>query len=157
MRKVSSCRKTCLLVLIILNYCRHRHRQALFSNDVAACTTWHNDQFIVKAAAPMAPTMTRMLIITSPEGYLQLPCTKPYIFLRRSHPTTTPQCSSMRCDLNGQQRPPWCPTPNADAENSHPECWRIVICSGARSGVPWQPWEDSGHHGCVGHGLSRFS
>jgi hypothetical protein len=58
-----------------------------------------------------------------------------------------PQCLSTHRDLNGRQRPPWCPTPGAAADNSCPECWLIVVCGGARSEAPWRPWEDGGHHG----------
>ena len=47
------------------------------------------------------------------------------------------QCLSTHHDLNGQQRPPWCPTPGTAAGNSCPENWLIVVCGGARSEAPW--------------------
>ncbi len=74
------------------------------------------------------------------------PGTKPYAFLCMSQPTTNPQHPSTCRDLNGWQQLPWCLTPDADADNSCPECWQIVLCGGARSGAPWRPWEDGGRH-----------
>ncbi len=148
MHEVPLCRKNCLLVVFLL-FCCHCHH-APFPNDVPAWKMWHNDQFVMEAAAPMAPMPTRMLIITLLEGYPWSPCTEPYIFLHRSQPTTNPpnlECPSTRCDLNGRQRLQWCPTPDADADNSGPECWGIVVCSGAGSGAPWGLWEDGGRHG----------
>ncbi len=91
---------------------------------------------------PTAPMRAGMLIITLSGRHRCLPGTLPYIFLHRTQLTTTPQRPSTHCDLNGQQRLPWCPTPNADAHNGHPVCWLIVVCGGARSGAPWQPWDD---------------
>ncbi len=70
---------------------------------------------------------TRMLIVTLLEGHCRLPCTKPYIFLRRSQSTTNLQCPLTCRDLNGQQRLPWCPTPGANADNSRPE-WEEGSC-----------------------------
>jgi hypothetical protein len=67
----------------------------------------------------------------------------PYVFLRRTQLTTTSQRPSTRRDLIGQQRPPLCPTPDANAHNSHPVCWLIVVCGGAGSGAPWRPWDDA--------------
>jgi hypothetical protein len=61
--------------------------------------------------------------------------------------TTTQKCLSTRCDLNGQQRQPWCPTPGSTAHNSKPACWMIFVCGDARRGAPWQPWDKGGHHG----------
>jgi hypothetical protein len=109
----------------------------------------HNGQFVVEAAMPTVPTPTRMLITLS-EGYHRLPSTKHYVLLCGSQPTTNPQRLLMRCDLNGWQRPPWYPTPNADTDNSPPVCWWIVVCNGSRSEAPWQPWEDGGCHGWWG-------
>jgi hypothetical protein len=74
----------------------------------------------------------------------------PYVFLRRTQLTTTPQRPSTRRDQNCRQRPPWCPTPNADAHNGHPVCWLIVVCGGAGSGAPWQPWDDVNRQGWRG-------
>jgi hypothetical protein len=71
----------------------------------------------------------------------------PYVFLCRTQLTTTPQCPSTSRDLIGRQRPPWCPTPNADAHNGHPVCWLIVISGGAKSGAPWRPWDDVDRQG----------
>ncbi len=71
----------------------------------------------------------------------------PYVFLRRTQLTTTPQHALTGRDLIGRQRPPWCPTPNADAHNGHPVCWLIVVCSGAGSGAPWWPWDDGDRQG----------
>ncbi len=44
----------------------------------------------------------------------------------------------MRCNQNGQQRPPWCPSTRAGAYNSRSECWLIIICGGAWSEAPWR-------------------
>jgi hypothetical protein len=113
----------------------------------------------MEAAAPTAPMPTVMLIVTSSEGYHQMPGTKPYVFLRRTQPTTNPQLPSMHHDLNGRLRPPWCLTPGNDAYNSHPECWQIVVCGGAGSGAPWQQWDDGnrqGRRGTVWLALASF-
>ncbi len=92
----------------ILLFChRHRHRHASFPNYVAARMTHHNHQFGMEAAAPMAPMLTRMLIVNSLERYCQLPGTKPHVFLCRSQPTTNPQCPLMHHDLKCLQRPSW--------------------------------------------------
>ncbi len=64
----------------------------------------------------------------------------PYVLLRRTQLTTTPQPPPTCHDLIGRQQPPWCPTPNANAHNGHPVSWLIVMCGGA--GV--------GHHGSRG-------
>jgi hypothetical protein len=54
-------------------------------------------------------------------------------------------------DQNGQQQPPWCPTPGTGAYNSHLECrWLIVVCGGAGSVAPWRPWDDGDRHGWWG-------
>ncbi len=145
MCKLTCCRN-CLLPLFLLLFCRRRHH-ASFLNDVAARTMQHNNQFGVEAATPMAPMPTMMLIVTSSEGYRQMPDTKPYVFLRRTQPTTNPQHPSMRRDLNGRLRPPWCLTPGNDAYNSCPECWRIVACRGAGRGAPWWPWDGGDRQG----------
>ncbi len=109
MRKVPLCRNTRLLVVFLL-FC-HCCCHTSFLNDVAAWRTRHNGQFGVEAASPTAPMPTSMLIVTSLEGYCRSPGTKPYVFLRRSQPTTNPQPPSTWRDLNGWQQPPWCPTP----------------------------------------------
>ncbi len=145
MCKLTCCRN-CLLPLFLLLFCRHRHH-ASFPNDVAAQTTRHNNQFGMEAATPTAPMPMMMLIVTSSEGYCQTPGTKPYIFLRRTQPTTNPQRPSTRCDLNGRLGPPWCLTPGDDSYNSHSDCWRIVVCGGAGSGAPWRPWEGGDRQG----------
>ncbi len=145
MYKLTCCRN-CLLLLFLVLFCCCRHHSS-FPNDVAARTTQHNNQFGVEAAAPTAPMPTMMLIITSSEGYRWLPGTKPYVFLRRTQPTTNPQRPSTHCDLNGQSRLPWCLTPGDDAYNSCPECWRNVVCGGTRSGAPWRPWDGSDRQG----------
>ncbi len=74
----------------------------------------------------------------------------PYVILRRTQLTTTPQRPSTRCDQNGRQRPPWCPTSDADAHNGHPVCWLIVVCGGAGSGAPWWPWDEGDRQGWRG-------
>jgi hypothetical protein len=148
MCKLTCCRNH-LLPLFFLLFCHHRHH-ASFPNYVAAWTTQHNNQFGVEAATPTAPISTMMLIVTSSEGYCQLPGTKPYVFLRRTQPTTNPQRWSTCRDLNGRLRPPWCLTPGADAYNSCPECWPIVVCGGASSGTPWRPWDGGDHQGWRG-------
>jgi hypothetical protein len=71
----------------------------------------------------------------------------PFVFLRRTQLITTPQRPSTCRDLIGGQRPPWCPTPNADAHNGCPVCWLIVLCGGAGSGAPWRPWDDGNRQG----------
>ena len=76
----------------------------------------------------------------------------PYIFLRRTQPTTTPQRPSTRRDVNCRQRPQWCPTPSTTAYNSRPSCLLIVVCGGARSEAPWRLWDDGGRHGRWVHG-----
>jgi len=58
-----------------------------------------------------------------------------------------PQRLSTRHDLNGRQRPPWCPTPGSATYSSCPECWLIVVCGGAGREAPWRPWDDGGRHG----------
>jgi hypothetical protein len=71
----------------------------------------------------------------------------PYVFLRRTQLTTTPQRLLTHRDLFSQQRPPRCSTPDADTHNGHPVCWLIVICGGAGSGAPWRPWDDGNRQG----------
>ncbi len=149
MHEVPSCWKTHLPVLFLLFCCHRCH--ASFPNDVAAQTTRHNNQFAMEATASTAPMQMRMLIVTFSQGYYQSPGTKPYVFLRRSQPTTNSQYLPTRHDLNGRQQPPWCSTPGANTDNSRPECWRIVICGGAGSGAPWRQWEDGGRHGWQGN------
>jgi hypothetical protein len=148
MCKLTCCRNH-LLPLFLILFC-HRCHHALFPNDVAARTTQHNNQFGVEAAAPTASMPTMMLIVTLSEGYCQLPGTKPYVFSRRTQPTTNPQCPSTCRDLNGRLRPQFCLTPGNDAYNSRPECWRIVVCRGTRSGAPWQLWEGGDPQGRQG-------
>jgi hypothetical protein len=160
------CNLTCcrnhLVLLFFLRFCPRCRCHAPFPNDVAARTTRHNDQFGVEAAARTALMPMRMLLVTSLEGYRQSPGTIPYVFLRITQPTTNPQRPPTRCDLNGQLWPQWCPTPGADAYNSHPECSRIAVCGGAGSGAPWRPWDNGDRRQrrlprSVGHGLASFS
>jgi hypothetical protein len=59
------------MVLYLLFCCRGCHIS--FPNDVAAQTGEHINQFgIMEATVPMAPVPTRMLIVTSLEGYHHL-------------------------------------------------------------------------------------
>ena len=116
----------------------------------------HNDPFGVEAAEPTAPMPTGMLFLTSLGRHHRLSGIIPYLFLRRAQPTTTLQRPSTRRDLNDQHRSPWCPTPGAAAQNSHPVCWMIVVCVGAGSEAPWRPWDDGGHHGGWVHVLASF-
>jgi hypothetical protein len=139
MCKLTCCRNR-LLPLFFFLFCRCRHHTSS-PNDVAAQTAQHNNQFGVEAAAPTTPMPTMMLIVTSSEGYRRSPGTKLYVFLRRTQPTTNPQRPSMRRDLNGLLRPPWCLTPGDDAYNSRLECWQIVVYGGAGSEAPWRPWD----------------
>jgi hypothetical protein len=44
-----------------------------------------------------------------------------------------------RRDQNGQLQPPLCPTCGSAAYDSHPTCWLIVVCGGARIGAAWCP------------------
>jgi hypothetical protein len=142
---VACCRNHHLLFLFLL-FCRHR-RHASFPHNVPSWMMQHNDQFSVEAAEPMAPMPAGMLIITLSGRHRQLIGTLPDIFLRRTQLTTTPQCLSTHRDLNGQQRPPWCPTPNANAHNDHPVCWLIIVCGSAGSGEPWRLWDDVNRQG----------
>ncbi len=135
-----TCCMNCLLPVFFLLFCHRRHH-ASFPNDVAAWTTQHNNQCGVEAVAPTTPMLRMMLIITLSEGYHQLPGTNPYVFLRRTQPTTNQQYPSTCRDLNGRLRPPWCLTPGVDAYNSRPECWQIVVHGGAGSGAPWWLWD----------------
>jgi hypothetical protein len=141
-----ACCRNPLLPLFFLLFCRH-HRHASFSHNVPSRMTQHNDQFGVEAAKPTAPMLEGMLIITLSGKHRQLRGMLPYIFLRRTQLTTTPQRPSTRRDLIGRQRLPWCPTPDADAHNGHPVCWLIVICGGAGSGAPWRPWDHGDRQG----------
>jgi hypothetical protein len=81
-----------LLFLFLLFHC-HRHH-ASFPNNIPYRMTQHNNQFGVEASKPMAPTPAGMLIITLLGRHCRLPGTLPYIFLRRTQLTTTPQCLS---------------------------------------------------------------
>jgi hypothetical protein len=130
MCKLTCCRNHLLPLFLLLFCCRRHH--ASFPNDVAARTMRHNNQFGVEAAAPMALMLTMMLVVTSSEGYRRMPGTKPYVFLRRTQPTTNPQRPLTRRDLNSRLRPPWCLTPGNDAYNSCPECWHIAVAPGVR-------------------------
>ncbi len=138
--ELACCRNRHLLFLFLI-FCRRRHH-ASFPHDVSSPTMQHNNQFGVEAASPMAPMPVGMLIVTLLGRHCWSPGTLPYIFLRRTQLTTTPQRPSTRHDLNGRQRPPWCPTPSPDAHNGHPVCWLIVVCGGAGSGASWRLWDD---------------
>jgi hypothetical protein len=98
----------------------------------------------------MAPMPEGMLMVTLLGGHRRFPGPLTYIFLHRTQLTRTPQRPPTCRDLNGQQRLPWCPTPNADAHNGHPVCWLIVVCGGAGSGAPWPPWDDGDRQGWRG-------
>jgi hypothetical protein len=131
-----ACCRNRLLPLFFLLFCRHC-RHASFPHDVPSRITQDNDQFGKEAAEPTAPMVEGLLIVTLSGKHCQLCGMLPYIFLRRTQLTTTPQFLSTHCDLISRQRPPWFPTPNANAHNGHPVYWLIVICGGARSGAPW--------------------
>jgi hypothetical protein len=148
MCKLTCCR-ICLLPLFFLLFSRHL-RHASFPHNVPSRTTQHNNQFGVEAAELTAPMPEGMLIITLLGRHCRLPGTLPYIFLRRTQLTTTLQRPSTHLDLNGQQWPPWCPTPDADAHNGHPVCWLIVVCGGAGSGAPWRLWDNGDCQGWRG-------
>jgi hypothetical protein len=90
MSEFPSCRKTCLLVLLFLLFCRRRHRHASFPNYIAARTIWHNGQFGMEDVPPTALMPTRMLIVTSLEGYCRLPGTKPMYSYVDHNPQPTP-------------------------------------------------------------------
>jgi hypothetical protein len=145
MCKLTCCRN-CLLPLFFLLFCRHL-RHTSFTHNVSSRRMQHNDQFGVEVAKLMALMPEGMLIVTLLGRHCQLPGTLPYIFLCRTQLTTTPQRLSLGHNLNGQQRPPWCPTPNANAHNGHPVCWLIVVCGSARSGAPWGLWDDGNRQG----------
>ncbi len=136
-----ACCRNRLLPFFFLLFCRHC-RHASFPHDVPSRTTQHNNRFGKEAAKMMAPMPEGMLIVTLSGKHCRLCVMLPYIFLRKTQLTTTPQRPLTRHDLIGQQRPPWCPTPDANAHNSHPVCWLIVVCGGAWSGAKWWPWDD---------------
>ncbi len=121
-----ACCRNCLLPLFFLLFCRHR-RHASFPHNVPSRTMQDSDRFGKEAAEPTAPMLEGMLIVTLSGKHCQLRGMLTYAFLRRTQLTTTPQRLSTHCDLISRQRPPWCPTPNADAHNGHPVCWLIVI------------------------------
>jgi hypothetical protein len=136
-----ACCRNCLLPLFFLLFRRHR-RHASFPHNVPSRTMQHNNRFGKEAAKPTALMPKGMLIVTLSGKHCRLRGMLPYIFLHRTQLTTIPQCPLTCRDLIGQQRPPWCPTPNANAHNGHPVCWLIVVCSGTGSGAPWWPWDD---------------
>ncbi len=109
MCKLTCCRNR-LLLLFFLLFCHHLCH-ASFPHDVPSRTMQHNNRFGIEAAKPMAPMPEGMLIVTLLGRHQQLPGTSPYIFLRRTQLTTTPQCALTHRDLNGRQRPPWCQLP----------------------------------------------
>jgi len=151
-----ACWRNSLLLPLFRLIWHHRHNASL-PHGVPAWQTRHNNLFGVEAAQPMAPMLRGMLFLTSLGRHRQLSGILPYVFLRRTQPTTIPQRPSTRLDLNGQQRSPWCPTPVAATHNSHPVCWNIVGCGGTGSKAPWRPWNDGGRHGWWVDGLASFS
>jgi len=144
MQEIASRRKPLLLLLFCL-LCLHR-QHASCHHDVLNRRTQRSNRFGMEAAKTTAPMPTGMLFLSLLGRQCQLSGILPYIFLRRTQPTTTPQCPSTRHDVNCRQRPPWCPIPGAATYNSHPTCWLIVVCSGAGSEAPWRPWDDGGRH-----------
>jgi hypothetical protein len=139
------CRNRLLPLFFLLFHC-HRHH-ASFPRDVPSRTKQHNNRFGKEAAELMAPMPEGMLIVTLSGKHCPLRGMLPYIILHRTQLTTTSQCPSTCRDLIGRQRPPWCPTPNAIAHNSHPVSWLIAICGGAGSGAPLQPWDNNDRQG----------
>jgi len=113
-----SSRKPLLLLLFRLLLIPHRHTSCRY--DVSNQRSRRSDQFGMEAAETTAPMPTGMLFLTSLGRHRRLPGTLPYLFLRRTQPTTTPQSPSTRRDVKCQQRPSWCPTPGAAAYNSRP-------------------------------------
>ncbi len=135
-------------------FCCHL-RHSSFPHNVPSRTTQHNNQFGVEAAEPTALMLEGMLIVTLLGRHRRLPGTLPYIFLRRAQLTTTPQRPLTRCDLDGRQRPPWCPTPDADAQSPSmlADCrmrWRQEWGTMAAVGQRRPPR-------LAGHGLASFS
>ncbi len=100
-----ACYRNRLLPLFFLLFHCHR-RHASFPHDVPSRTTQHSDRFGKEAAEPTAPMPEGMLIVTLSGKHRRLRGMLPYIFLRRTQLTTTPQCPSTRRDLIGRQRPP---------------------------------------------------
>jgi len=99
----------------------------ILQHDVSNWRMRRSDKFGVEAAETMAQKPAAMVggcVFTS---YLP----------NKSTCHNNAQCLSTHHDLNGQQRPPWCPTPGTAADNSCPENWLIVVCGGARSEAPW--------------------
>jgi hypothetical protein len=90
--KFACCRNIHLLFLFLLFRCHRRH--ASFPHNVPFWMTRYNDWFGVEAAKPTAPMPARMLFVTLLGRHRRSPGTLPYIYLRRTQLTTTPQCLS---------------------------------------------------------------
>jgi hypothetical protein len=95
-----ACCRNHLLPLFFPLFCCH-HCHASFPHDVPSRTTQHNERFGEEAAEPTAPMLEGMLIVTLSGKHRRLRGMLPYIFLRRTQLTTTPQRPSTRRDLIG--------------------------------------------------------
>jgi hypothetical protein len=116
-----ACCRNRLLPLFFLLFHRHRHHTS-FPHNVSSRMMQHNADSAKRL--PSRRLRCRRGCSLSP---CQVSCGMlPYVFLRRTQLTTTPQRPLTRRDLTGRQRPPWCPTPEANAHNGHPVCWLIV-------------------------------
>jgi hypothetical protein len=135
-REIALSRKALLLLPFRLLHLHCRHTS--YHHDVPNRRMQRSNQFSVEAAKTTdqkPATMVGGCVFT----LANLPS--------KNTLTTTQQRLLTRRDLNGQQQPPWCPTLGAATYNSHPEWWLIVVCGGAGSEAPWQPWDNDGYHG----------
>jgi len=139
-RNIASRRKPLLLFLFRLLRLHRRH--ASCRHDVLNWRMLRSDRFGVEAAETTAPMPTGMLFLTLLGRHHKLSGILPYVFLRRTQPTTTSQRPSTRCDVNRRQRPPWSPTPCAAAYNSHPNVGWMPYAAAPGPGVR--------HHGSRG-------
>ncbi len=121
-------RQVVLLLLLFCILCPHpRHASCL--HNVLVQPMQQSDHFGMEATKMMAlPWLVGGCFLGNLPG-------------KNTH-HNNPLVSLMCSYQNGLQRPP-----GATSYNSHPACWPIVVCGGARSGAPWLLWHDGGRHG----------
>ncbi len=136
MREIASSRKPLLPLLLFHFLCLHLCHVS-YRHDVPNWRTQRSDLFGMEGAK-----MTARKPATMAGGV----CLLAILPSKNTLPTTQQRLSTRR-DLNGRQRPPWCPTPGAATNISQPACWLIFVCGGAGSGAPWRPWDNGGSHG----------